>query len=105
MLHEIEQHLQLGPTITPVAADLLGADHFAAGRLQGGLLKAEVLVEGDRLGWKPNFSPVSMPAVNYCDAAHTKERGHHVELTRFGGAWEAFPGEFTDAEDTPPIFT
>jgi hypothetical protein len=46
MLHEIEQHWQLGPTIMPAAADLLGADHFAAGRLQGGMLNAEVLVEG-----------------------------------------------------------
>jgi hypothetical protein len=50
MPHEIEQHLQLGPIITPAAADLLGADHFAAGCLQGGMLSAEV--------WRASSKPL-----------------------------------------------
>ncbi len=45
-LHEVEQHLQLGQAATLRPAGLLGADHLAASRFEGGTLNAEVLVEG-----------------------------------------------------------
>ncbi len=44
-LHEVEQHLQLGPSIARAAAGLPGADHAAAGGTQRMLLNGEVLVE------------------------------------------------------------
>ena len=45
-LHEVEKHLQLGPTIAPAAAGLIGVDHAAVGCLEGRALDGEVLVEG-----------------------------------------------------------
>ena len=45
-----KQHLQLGPAIAASARRLLGADHLAAGRLEGCALDAEILVKGGYAG-------------------------------------------------------
>src|SRR4051812_17470154 len=45
-LHELEQHLQLGPAVTSRTAGRLGADHATAGGAQRPVLEGEVLVEG-----------------------------------------------------------
>jgi len=45
-LHEVEQHLQFGSPVAAGTAGLLGADDGAAGRLEGGTLDREILVEG-----------------------------------------------------------
>jgi len=44
-LHELEQHLQLGPAVASRAADLLGTDHLAACCLEAGALGAARLIE------------------------------------------------------------
>jgi len=49
-LHEVEQHLQLGPPVAAGAGRRLGADHLATGRLEGGALDGEVLVESGYAG-------------------------------------------------------
>jgi hypothetical protein len=40
---------------------------------------------------------------------HATDSARHIEcsleLPRFGGAWEAFPGGQADAEDAPTVFT
>ena len=45
-LHEVEQHLQLGSSVAAGAACLLGANDFAARRLEGRTLDRKILVEG-----------------------------------------------------------
>ena len=45
-LHEVEQHLQLGPPVAAGTARLLGANDIAARRLEGRTLGREILIDG-----------------------------------------------------------
>jgi len=55
-LHEVEQHLQLGPVVAPRAAGLLGTDYLTARCLENGAPNAELLIEGADQGLRMKFS-------------------------------------------------